>query len=148
MAFQIFRFRSLSAVSHLGNSGSICQSCIQRNSFGLRFSEKTSLPSSFKAFKSTKPNYAESSDEAVSQTDSPDELNTNNNYVSKGAWKSLTGNHQHPEIDLTFNNGQEAYKSKRNSEVIRALLVFNLCSLDVIVNNQKSVSRFIGLVYF
>ncbi|BFZ18280.1 hypothetical protein BsWGS_21319 [Bradybaena similaris] len=60
---------------------------------------------------------------------------------SKRKWKSLTGNHHHPEIDLTFENAREAYKSKRTSEIARALLVFNLCSVNYLVNNQKQILK-------
>lgn len=51
----------------------------------------------------------------------------------------------HPQIDLSFSNAQEAYKSKRTSELVRALLVFNLCSISVLVDNQKQVSCFSGI---
>uniref|UniRef100_A0A0B7A2X5 Proline dehydrogenase n=1 Tax=Arion vulgaris TaxID=1028688 RepID=A0A0B7A2X5_9EUPU len=60
---------------------------------------------------------------------------------SKRLWKSLTGRHQHPEIDLTFEKAQEAYKSKRTSEIFRALLVFNLCSVQYFVNNHKQLLK-------
>ncbi|KAK7088799.1 proline dehydrogenase 1, mitochondrial-like isoform X2 [Littorina saxatilis] len=47
----------------------------------------------------------------------------------------------HPELDLSFNNAQEAYKSKRTSQLLRALLVFNLCSINVLVENQKQLLK-------
>ena len=71
-----------------------------------------------------------------------DQLLENKNNNSK-EWKSLTGNHVHPELDVTFENGKEAYKSKTTSDVFRAWLVFHLCSWDVLINNQKHVSLLI-----
>lgn len=63
-------------------------------------------------------------------------------------YKSLTGNHQHPAINLAFDDAKEAYRSKRTSELARALLVFNLCSIDALVNNQKAVSCSIFIFVF
>ena len=45
----------------------------------------------------------------------------------------------HPEIDLTFSNAQEAFRSKSNSELLRALLVLRLCSISFLVDNNKKV---------
>ena len=46
------------------------------------------------------------------------------------------------KIDLEFENAREAYKSKRNSELVRALFVFNLCSIKPLVDHNKEVSRY------
>ncbi|KAK6190789.1 hypothetical protein SNE40_002578 [Patella caerulea] len=43
---------------------------------------------------------------------------------------------RHPNIDLSFTNAKEAYRSKRTSELIRSLLVFNLCSINALVDHQ------------
>lgn len=43
-------------------------------------------------------------------------------------------------IDLSFENGKEAFKSKTNFELIRSLFVFNLCSIPFFVNKNKEVS--------
>ena len=43
-------------------------------------------------------------------------------------------------LDLTFSSAEEAFRSKKTSELIRALLVFNLCSVDLLVNNNRQVS--------
>ena len=43
-------------------------------------------------------------------------------------------------IDLSFENFEEAYKSKTNLELFRALLVFNVCTINPIVDNNKAVS--------
>jgi hypothetical protein len=48
--------------------------------------------------------------------------------------------HGHPRIDLSFCSGQEAYRSKTTGELARALLVFNLCSVDVLINYNKQVN--------
>ena len=42
-------------------------------------------------------------------------------------------------LDLSFENAREAYKSKTNGELLRALLVFNFCGIDLIVDNNKPV---------
>ena len=43
-------------------------------------------------------------------------------------------------LDLSFENAKEAYKSKTNGELLRALLVFNVCGIDFIVDHNKQVS--------
>lgn len=47
----------------------------------------------------------------------------------------------HPVLDLSFASAQEAYRSKRTSELWRALLVFNLCSFNVLINNQAQLLK-------
>ena len=44
------------------------------------------------------------------------------------------------KIHIDFDNTQEAYKSKTNVELLRSLLVFKLCSVDVLVEKNKEVS--------
>ena len=43
----------------------------------------------------------------------------------------------HPKIDLSFTNAEIAYRSKSTFELLRALIVFTLCSNNFIVNNNK-----------
>ena len=42
-------------------------------------------------------------------------------------------------IDLSFNNTEEAFKSKTNFELLRSLIVFKLCSIPFFVNKNKEV---------
>lgn len=49
-------------------------------------------------------------------------------------------NTQEKSIHIDFDNTQEAYKSKRNIELLRSLLVFKLCTFDVLVERNKEVS--------
>uniref|UniRef100_A0A8C6LG38 Proline dehydrogenase n=1 Tax=Nothobranchius furzeri TaxID=105023 RepID=A0A8C6LG38_NOTFU len=43
-------------------------------------------------------------------------------------------------IQIDFDNTEEAYKSKGNLELLRSLLVFHLCSVDFLVDKNKEVS--------
>ncbi|GFR77182.1 proline dehydrogenase 1, mitochondrial-like [Elysia marginata] len=60
-------------------------------------------------------------------------------FAGHTVWESLTDRDQHPDLDLMFASSKEAYKSKKTSELARALLVFNLCSVEALVNRQKEV---------
>ncbi|XP_047228926.1 proline dehydrogenase 1, mitochondrial isoform X3 [Girardinichthys multiradiatus] len=40
-------------------------------------------------------------------------------------------------IYVDFDNTEEAYKSKNNIELLRSLLVFNLCAIDILVEKNK-----------
>lgn len=44
------------------------------------------------------------------------------------------------KISIDFDNTQEAYRSKGNIELLRSLLVFKLCTIDVLVDKNKEVS--------
>lgn len=46
------------------------------------------------------------------------------------------------DINIDFSNTEEAYKSKDNIELLRSLLVFKLCTIDVLVEKNKEVSHF------
>ncbi|XP_060916940.1 proline dehydrogenase 1, mitochondrial [Labrus mixtus] len=43
------------------------------------------------------------------------------------------------KIHIDFDNTQEAYKSKGNIELLRSLLVFKLCTIDVLVEKNKEL---------
>ncbi|XP_074545775.1 proline dehydrogenase 1, mitochondrial [Halichoeres trimaculatus] len=43
------------------------------------------------------------------------------------------------KIRVDFDNTQEAYKSKGNIELLRSLLVFKLCTIDVLVEKNKEL---------
>lgn len=45
----------------------------------------------------------------------------------------------HPEIDLTFSNCAEAYRSKSNAQLFRAWFVLKLCSWSFLVDNNKKL---------
>lgn len=56
-------------------------------------------------------------------------------------------NAQLNKIHIDFDNTQEAYKSKGNIELLRSLLVFKLCTIDVLVEKNKEVSRLSAKVF-
>ncbi|KAE8285077.1 Proline dehydrogenase 1, mitochondrial [Larimichthys crocea] len=43
------------------------------------------------------------------------------------------------KIHIDFDNTQEAYRSKGNIELLRSLLVFKLCTIDVLVEKNKEL---------
>lgn len=44
------------------------------------------------------------------------------------------------ELDLSFNSPKEAFKSKKTSELVRAYLVYQICSINWLVENNDMVS--------
>ena len=53
------------------------------------------------------------------------------------------GSRLSPSAELpgfTFDDGNNAYRSKTSWEIVRALAVFRLCSFDFLVNRNKQVS--------
>ena len=49
---------------------------------------------------------------------------------------------QHPQLDLSFSSAYEAYRSKTTLELMRSLFVFELCSVNFLVNNNKQVDLY------
>ncbi|KAM9821043.1 proline dehydrogenase 1, mitochondrial-like [Neosynchiropus ocellatus] len=43
------------------------------------------------------------------------------------------------KVEVDFNNTKEAYRSKDNKELLRSLLVFKLCTVDVLVDKNKEL---------
>lgn len=56
----------------------------------------------------------------------------------ESTWGSMA---EHPKVNLSFANAQEAYKSKTNWELLRAYLVFQICSIQPIVNHNKILMK-------
>lgn len=52
------------------------------------------------------------------------------------------------KIQIDFDNAQEAYKSKGNTELLRSLLVFKLCAIDLLVEKNREVSTEVWLYWF
>ncbi|KAE9553789.1 hypothetical protein FO519_003010 [Halicephalobus sp. NKZ332] len=47
------------------------------------------------------------------------------------------------KLDLSFTNTKEAFKSKTNYELLRALIVLKLCSFEFLVKNNDKVLQFL-----
>ncbi|XP_015795278.1 proline dehydrogenase 1, mitochondrial isoform X2 [Tetranychus urticae] len=47
----------------------------------------------------------------------------------------------HQIIDLTFNNTKECFKSKKSSELMRAMIVLKLCSYPLLVDNHQKLIK-------
>lgn len=45
------------------------------------------------------------------------------------------------ELDLTFNSPREAFRSKKTSELVRALLVYQMCSVNWVVENNDMIMK-------
>ncbi|XP_055597619.1 proline dehydrogenase 1, mitochondrial-like [Uranotaenia lowii] len=45
------------------------------------------------------------------------------------------------ELDLTFNNPEEAFRSKTSAELVRAYAVYTLCSVNFIVNHNMMLMK-------
>nr|XP_057912233.1 proline dehydrogenase 1, mitochondrial [Doryrhamphus excisus] len=58
--------------------------------------------------------------------------------ISQGRNTPKNG-HNLSKIDIDFNNTEEAYKSKDNIELLRSLLVFKLCTIDLLVEKNKEL---------
>lgn len=48
---------------------------------------------------------------------------------------------QKPKLDLTFEDSKTAFKAKTNLELLRGLLVFQLCGINLLIDNQKSLLK-------
>lgn len=51
-----------------------------------------------------------------------------------------TSQPQRDPLDITFEDAKAAFKSKTNWELIRAYIVYTLCSFDYLVENNMKVS--------
>ena len=54
--------------------------------------------------------------------------------------KTHEGERKKDELDLTFLNHHAAFKNKTTWEVFRAYMVFQLCSIRYLVDNNEMVS--------
>lgn len=63
---------------------------------------------------------------------------------------SAVGNPQPQKdpLDITFEDAKAAFKSKTNWELIRAYIVYTLCSFDYLVENNMKVSQFLLICYY
>lgn len=73
---------------------------------------------------------------------------TSTSSASKGQAISISNlnmePNQRPKPDLSFEDSETAFKSKSSLELLRGYLVFQLCSLNFLIDNQKfllSLSR-------
>ncbi|XP_025836081.1 proline dehydrogenase 1, mitochondrial-like [Agrilus planipennis] len=60
---------------------------------------------------------------------------------SEAATTAGSGQPPKDPLDITFENAEAAFKSKTNLELIRAYIVYTLCSFDYLVQNNMKVSK-------
>lgn len=58
----------------------------------------------------------------------------------RGVRMLASGTPPRDELDLNFNSPRDAFKSKKTSELVRAYLVYQICSINWIVENNDMVS--------
>lgn len=75
-------------------------------------------------------------------------INTNRNVLKSTAagaivqeGTSTVATSPKDPLDITFEDPKAAFKSKTNWELIRAYIVYTLCSFEYLVDNNMKVSR-------
>jgi len=64
-----------------------------------------------------------------------------NSLVTSGSLFSTSATHNKEKLDLTFLDNEAAYKSKKNSEVMRAYLVMSLCGIKPLVKHNDKLMK-------
>jgi proline dehydrogenase len=80
-----------------------------------------------------------------------DSINDNNKTAvpSSSVAGSSSGGGRRDPLDLSFDNAEAAFRSKTTLQVLRAYLVFTLCSSNYLVeNNMKVSSHFKDFLFF
>lgn len=79
-----------------------------------------------------------------------DSINDNNKTaVPSSSVGSSSGGGRRDPLDLSFDNAEAAFRSKTTLQVLRAYLVFTLCSSNYLVeNNMKVSSHFQDFLFF
>ncbi|XP_041349161.1 uncharacterized protein LOC121368490 [Gigantopelta aegis] len=77
----------------------------------------------------------------LKSTSASSKLNDETDRLSETSASRFVDEFGHPRLDLSFENAKEAFRSKKTSELVRSLVVFNLCSLKFLVNNQEPILK-------
>uniref|UniRef100_A0A673YUF2 Proline dehydrogenase n=1 Tax=Salmo trutta TaxID=8032 RepID=A0A673YUF2_SALTR len=86
-----------------------------------------------------RPHLAQST---VASTQADQDVTNRESYSSRKSRNASSS----PKISIDFELTQEAYKSKDNLELLRSLVVFKLCSYDLLVDKNKElmdISKFL-----
>ena len=75
------------------------------------------------------------------RTSAPTKTSTDASPNTKGTFEDPA----FARLDLSFNNPKEAFLSKYNSELLRALFVFQMCSFNFVVDRNKEVGASVSL---
>ncbi|CDQ73338.1 unnamed protein product [Oncorhynchus mykiss] len=78
----------------------------------------------------------------VASTQADQDVTNRESYSSRKSRNASSS----PKISIDFELTQEAYKSKDNLELLRSLVVFKLCSYDLLVDKNKElmdISKFV-----
>ena len=70
-------------------------------------------------------------------------LQINEFFVEKtrGISSAGFGDPAFKKVDLGFSNAEEAFRSKTNRELLRGYLVFQLCTVNYLVDHNKEVKN-------